>query len=426
MKKERENELKAARSARRLEALAQRDPRNLLRISGTGVYRDVLSIPISEPNHYAAQKLHLAANTPESLLVWQGDGITTIDRFDARNELGFLAPADIGPEINLDPADDSTQTTSAHSHLQLSRDEAALENSLNFERFRDLLENDVALKRPEAVISFIDTYWNDLYLMRPEERTKPRSMSHHTAPSEESLEQLVAELTSEETILDLIPDLNASNIDSLNVIGKQYSIENAYGYFKSELESASAAPGKKSKKRDRGASSRQSFRGASRNRNNSSSDSSSSSSEDEPPGNSSFVLEFETTGPSDDAMSPGTTDRTSTNHSTAMADSEPVLPIHLRVVKPSKFSRNIAESEWERRSLDTGGGRIASSVVRMDDEDEDVFGLKESVVADEKSEVLFKKRKTGTLASQKKRVAVAHRSRSASPELDEFGRTVRK
>ncbi|CAG8808036.1 1596_t:CDS:2, partial [Gigaspora rosea] len=88
------------------------DPSQLLRLTGTATKLF--------PN---AEQHYFYENSEKSLMQWQGDAETRIDRFDGRALLDYLPP-DI-PNLSILPTD-----------------ERDLQEELNFERFRDLVENE--------------------------------------------------------------------------------------------------------------------------------------------------------------------------------------------------------------------------------------------------------------------------------------------
>ncbi|KAJ3030928.1 UNVERIFIED_CONTAM: hypothetical protein HDU68_007289 [Siphonaria sp. JEL0065] len=431
MDKKKKRQEAALRNERRQDSLQKRNPLNLLRISGS--------------------KAHISytSSSADNLITWQGDGITRIDRFDARNELSFLPDEDQGPDISLDPNDPEPQS------LPINKRE--WDDELNFERFRDLLENQLAKKIPEKVIGYIESFWNELYLNKdaPIKNQSPSSSSSsgpHTdskspAVSAKTLEDLVSDLSADESLLHLISDLNESHIDSLNALGIQYLMNDAFSCFKQELKRvlSVAEDSRHKNRRNRGASTKSSRRRFQSSRSSDSdSDSSSSSSANESKG---FVLEFDT---KDSCGSDQHQDNT-------IAPAIPILPLPIRPLTKkagflSALTRDIASSEFERYTSPspTTATATVTATSKNSDDDGTPFGsytvtklskdqssskpltaseklklkakmaLDKQIVADEKSSILFKKRKTGSAGSNTQK-----RRRSTSPEVDEFGRLKR-
>ncbi|ORY43771.1 hypothetical protein BCR33DRAFT_717417 [Rhizoclosmatium globosum] len=319
MRQKADRDQAALRRARRKEAETRNDPRNLLRISGTAL----------KP-HF--RQTSTASNLESGdLLVWQGDGITRIDRFDVRNSVDMLNQADVGQDISLDPEDETPQSLPETKPLNQSRDEFILQDSVQFERYRDLVENELASKHPEKVIEFIDKFWNELYLMKPNLKKSSNSTSSTSEDGTKSLEVLVSELSANETLLDIINDLKESHINTLNARASQYSISNAYSHFKSELKQD---PSKETQAKKR---TRKLSRPSKTNEDDESNGSTSDYSLDD--GNSGFVLEFD----SGEAAEP---ERVSEVIPSCLIT--PQFP--KRNAGLSSFTRNIVQSEFEPAS----------------------------------------------------------------------------
>ncbi|KAI8824977.1 alternative splicing regulator-domain-containing protein [Fimicolochytrium jonesii] len=109
------------------------DPAHLLRITGT----QCQTFPDAQQFYYNENESNLSK--------WQGDGETTIDRFDCRQLLDFIP--------TNRPNDDNSEGDGE-------------DDELNFECYRDLLENEHLGKSEEELLKSIDDNWNELLVRR--------------------------------------------------------------------------------------------------------------------------------------------------------------------------------------------------------------------------------------------------------------------
>ena len=100
----------------------------------------------------------------EVLMPWQGDGRTTIDRFDVRSLLEYISPSDMGSDCDLDFESETPQLAlTAERSIDEIVDDVDI-NMLNFERYRDLMYLTMDNADEEDVIESIDEDWNDMIL----------------------------------------------------------------------------------------------------------------------------------------------------------------------------------------------------------------------------------------------------------------------
>ncbi|KAI9345203.1 hypothetical protein BDR26DRAFT_1005569 [Obelidium mucronatum] len=381
----------ALRRARRADMLRHSDPRARLRISGVGV-----GAGVAQPA------------APEPLLAWPGDGRTRIDRFDARNALAYLSAADEGAEINLDPSDTSPQLL-----VSTNPSGDCEEDCINFERYRDVIECEIGGKIPEKVIQYIDTFWNELYLANPPlastsaSSLASSSSKDDSAPSK-SLQDIVSELTADECLMDLIvrQQLHPTHIESLNSFGKaQYSISNVFSQYKNEIDEllgVKSGSNKQRKRSERRTRLSQKQRASS----SSSDDSSDSSSTSETEHKSEFILEFSMQSDQDDQPAiPKALDHPIQLKTTTIED------------KSSKYATIEKAANPAPKSETASKPLTASERLKMKAK----LALNKQVIADEKMQVQFKKRKIASGGSS----TIQRRQRSQSPEIDEFGRIKR-
>ncbi|TPX61462.1 hypothetical protein PhCBS80983_g01045 [Powellomyces hirtus] len=160
-------------------------------------------------------------------LKWQGDGETRIDRFDGRQLLDFL------------PAE-----TAHQPHKEVEE----LEEELNFERYRDLVESERMEKTEQAVLQRVDEEWNELLLKRKPESGKmePEVMqpakaaigyNYGTPAANEGQEDddegedkdsASPSLLRHADIFHVLDELDDDEVSSLNNMAKAYGIGNVY------------------------------------------------------------------------------------------------------------------------------------------------------------------------------------------------------
>nr|CAG8568242.1 6737_t:CDS:2 [Entrophospora candida] len=108
------------------------DPNQLLRLTGNATKL-----------HPDAEQHFYYENSDKSLMLWQGDNETRIDRFDGRALLDYLPLND--PNV-----------------LNMPTDERDFQEELNFERFRDLVENERRNVTESECLEDIEADWSSL------------------------------------------------------------------------------------------------------------------------------------------------------------------------------------------------------------------------------------------------------------------------
>ncbi|KAI9340160.1 hypothetical protein DFJ73DRAFT_961727 [Zopfochytrium polystomum] len=250
-------------------ALLSAKDRKALRIARRKVDRERQSDPVqlAAPGGHrrrasASESAAATATTPspaaaaapededERLQRWQGDGTTRIDRFDVRALLDHLHPSQVGPPVNLDPADDWTvrrgDGPGADGFGGRGDDERngweseEEERMLNFERYRDLVEHEWMARTEESVIAQVDEEWNELILKKRQPARKPEEheklggarigFDYGTTVVESST---AVEIQSEppRDILADIFDMPDAQFDELNLVGEKYHIRKAGRQF---------------------------------------------------------------------------------------------------------------------------------------------------------------------------------------------------
>ncbi|KAI8622419.1 hypothetical protein BC830DRAFT_564206 [Chytriomyces sp. MP71] len=193
-----------------------------------------------------------SSNNTSQLIPWNGDpdgAQPLIDRFDVRNSIDFLSTSDVGPGIDLDPTNEHPQLLPI-SLAPFDKDELAF----NFERYRDLIENDICDRSEDGVILYIDGAWNDLIADTNEPASsskrkhtlrgsKSRSASSSTSSTtvitsgtvqSEPAGQLFREMTMDQSIVDVIQDADTTDLDILNIMGRDFLIPEAGSMFLKE------------------------------------------------------------------------------------------------------------------------------------------------------------------------------------------------
>ncbi|CAG8518865.1 354_t:CDS:2 [Paraglomus brasilianum] len=130
------------------------DPSQLLRITGSAIKL-----------HADAEQHFFHENPEKSLMLWQGDNETRIDRFDGRALLDYLPPND--PNVPIQ-----------------SSEERDYREELNFERFRDLIENERRNVTEAECLEDIEAEWTRLLerhkaMMKKLQQQIPESSSSH-------------------------------------------------------------------------------------------------------------------------------------------------------------------------------------------------------------------------------------------------------
>ncbi|KAJ3334325.1 hypothetical protein HDU76_000018 [Blyttiomyces sp. JEL0837] len=200
---------------------------------------------------------HYFHENEDNLLPWQGDPNIKIDRFDARALLDYLNERDEGCEVNLDPEVSWTVEEGEEKRWErkVEVDDDEEEQMAQFERYRDLVENERTEKSEEATIEYIDDNWNDLILInthkakRTPEEERPRGaairLNYNTSKpdnSEKDKDEVDEKDREAERILtlkkndimDVVFDFRDDDVDDLNIIGFQYGILGTYTHFKRE------------------------------------------------------------------------------------------------------------------------------------------------------------------------------------------------
>lgn len=202
------------------------DPSQLLRLTGTAckTFAD-------------AQNFYFHENA-DNMLKWDGDGETRIDRFDARGLLDFI------------PAPTTGSSTSAKDD--------DLEEELNFERYRDVIDaerlgrkrksccikRDVGLTQmlgqPESVLLGIDDSWNEVLTKKPSSRNAKKAaigFSYDEAEkdkddgSEEAKEQ---SFLLEEDLIQHVDNLSEKDATIVNSLAKEYDVLDFVGLLRAE------------------------------------------------------------------------------------------------------------------------------------------------------------------------------------------------
>ncbi|KAF0421750.1 alternative splicing regulator-domain-containing protein [Gigaspora margarita] len=146
---------------------------------------------------------------------WQGDAETRIDRFDGRALLDYLPP-DI-PNLSILPTD-----------------ERDLQEELNFERFRDLVENERRNVTEDSCLEEIEAEWTSLLerhkamIKKLQEKSDTNNQGFGYDYGTEKQDEIPSDEEShhldEEDILDYVDDLTDKDRQTLNIMGKKYQI----------------------------------------------------------------------------------------------------------------------------------------------------------------------------------------------------------
>jgi len=149
-------------------------------------------------------------------MLWQGDNETRIDRFDGRALLDYLPLND----LNV---------------LNMPTDERDFQEELNFERFRDLVENERRNVTESECLEDIEADWSSLLerhkamMKKLQEKPEISNKFGYNYESEKQ-EEIASEdeeelnLIDEEDILHYVDKLNDKERQVLNEMGKKYSI----------------------------------------------------------------------------------------------------------------------------------------------------------------------------------------------------------
>ncbi|KAG9305196.1 hypothetical protein G9A89_010704 [Geosiphon pyriformis] len=170
------------------------DPSQLLRLTGT-----------ARKLHPDAEQHFYHENPEKSLMTWQGDSETKIDRFDGRALLDFIP------------------THSTAMAQEIPSDERDIQEELNFERFRDLVENERRNVTEEDCLEEIEAEWTSLLdrhkaLLKKLQEQKPENKFKVNYGFDYGTEK------SEEDILDYVESLTDKDRHILNDMGRQYNI----------------------------------------------------------------------------------------------------------------------------------------------------------------------------------------------------------
>ncbi|XP_053399978.1 CLK4-associating serine/arginine rich protein-like isoform X2 [Mercenaria mercenaria] len=164
----------------------------------------------------------LAAESPQSMMPWQGDTSNMIDRFDVRAHLDIMPP-------------EKSYT------IELSKDEEDEERRANYERYRILVENECAGLTEEQALHqlYLDEQFGAINKDGEEEKNKLRdkkaaigyTYEDSTEGKKEEEESEESESEEEEDIetldLDIVIDvdtLNDDQIQQFNICGTAYGM----------------------------------------------------------------------------------------------------------------------------------------------------------------------------------------------------------
>ncbi|CAG8728564.1 24513_t:CDS:10 [Cetraspora pellucida] len=189
------------------------DPSQLLRLTGTATKLF--------PN---AEQHYFYENSEKSLMQWQGDAETRIDRFDGRALLDYL-PENI-PNMFVLPTD-----------------ERDLQEELNFERFRDLVENERRNVSEDSCLEEIEAEWTSLLerhkamIKKLQEKSDTNNQGfgydygtekQDEIPSDEESHHLddihSYNAKTENHYYNYVDDLTDKDRHTLNIMGKKYQI----------------------------------------------------------------------------------------------------------------------------------------------------------------------------------------------------------
>ncbi|KAI8799948.1 alternative splicing regulator-domain-containing protein [Cladochytrium replicatum] len=180
------------------------DPIQLLRVTGTQLH----PTPSAEQFYHHENTSHL--------MKWQGDNETTIDRFDGRALLDY---------INEHRNDESA----------VPKEDLEILEDLNFERYKDLVENQRMKIDEETCLTLIDEQWNKSIIKKMPISTLAKGAAIHFDYSwQGSTVECDPESTVQEdrlveaNILDHLDELWEGDIKVLNKMGVPLGISNYY------------------------------------------------------------------------------------------------------------------------------------------------------------------------------------------------------
>lgn len=163
----------------------------------------------------------LAAESPQSMMPWQGDKSNMIDRFDVRAHLDILPPEKPYP-------------------IELTKEEEDEERRANYERYRILVENECAGLTEEQALQqiYIDEQFGAINKDVEDEKAKTKDKkaaigytyedSTDGKKKEEDSDESDSEEEDVETLdLDIVIDvdtLNDDQIQQMNVVGTAFGM----------------------------------------------------------------------------------------------------------------------------------------------------------------------------------------------------------
>ncbi|KAJ3387317.1 hypothetical protein HDU80_000190 [Chytriomyces hyalinus] len=243
-----------------------------------------------------------------NLIAWQaeGMGVTLIDRFDVRNQLHFINPLDCKDHDDIDVplpptnADVTDADAAADSDSESAHDFNSDDDEIKFQSYRDLIQLRLEGADESRSIEFIDEHWNTLFLDKNDHanlvlNAASNSANTATTASSEPVGSVFKNLTTDQSILHVVSDLTQEDTNLLDATGRKFGIQSASSLYKDELKQIikpQSAPNDKSRSSK---FPRQRRKRPFKKKDNATAaddaSSTSSSSSDEP--ESSFVIEFE-------------------------------------------------------------------------------------------------------------------------------------
>ncbi|KAJ3229982.1 hypothetical protein HDU81_004846 [Chytriomyces hyalinus] len=206
------------------------------------------------------------------------------------------------PPTNADGAD-ADAGAGADSDSENAHDFNSDEDEIKFQSYRDLIQLRLDGADESRSIEFIDDNWNTLFLYKNDHASlalNAASNSANTAitastTSAEPVGTVFRNLTTDQSILHVVSDLTREDTKLLDATGRKFGIQSASSLYKDELKQiikSQSAPNDKSRSSKMPRQRRKrSFKKRNSTKTADDASSTSSSSSDEP--ESSFVIEFE-------------------------------------------------------------------------------------------------------------------------------------
>ncbi|KAJ3207904.1 hypothetical protein HDU82_003206 [Entophlyctis luteolus] len=185
------------------------------------------------------------------LVVWAGDGITRIDRFDARSSLDSISAGigDRGGDFedvdveHSDAVDGRPSATAIQGKRVSTSDDDVNADEIEFERYRDLIEAELRDRTEHSVIQLVDDDWGQLFtpepVRPPRRRSSPTAEDPKARANDTPLKTIMRELEADQDLAESVADLRGpAQRHELNVVGREYGVMDLFEQYRALVASS--------------------------------------------------------------------------------------------------------------------------------------------------------------------------------------------